>query len=182
PYTATVTTGVKDIAGNFLTPAKSWSFTTASTTPPPDNTPPTVTSTTPSGGATGVAVTSSITATFSELLQPATVSTSTFTLKDSADTPIAGAVSLNGLVATFVPASSLSPSTPYTATVTTGVKDIAGNFLTPAKSWSFTTASTTPPPDNTPPTVTSTTPSGGATGVAVTSSITATFSEAVQPA
>ena len=55
-------------------------------------------------------------------------------------TSIAGAVSLNGLVATFVPASSLSPSRPYTATVTTGVKDIAGNSLTPAKSWSFTTA------------------------------------------
>lgn len=33
--------------------------------------------------------------------------------------------------------------------------------------------------DATPPTVTSTTPSGGATGVAVTSSIKATFSEAV---
>ena len=147
-----------------------------------DATPPTVTSTTPSGGATGVAVTSSITATFSESVQSATVSTSTFTLKDSADTPIAGTVSLNGLVATFVPASSLSPSTPYTATVTIGVKDIAGNFLTPAKSWSFTTAPTTPPPDNTPPTVTSTTPSGGDTGVAVTSSITATFSESVQPA
>ena len=131
---------MKDIAGNFLTPAKSWSFTTAPTTPPPDNTPPTVTSTTPSGGDTGVAVTSSITATFSESVQPATVITSTFTLKDSADTSIAGAVSLNGLVATFVPASSLSPSKLYTATVTTGVKDIAGNSLTPAKSWSFTTA------------------------------------------
>ena len=97
--------------------------------------------------ATGVAVTSSITATFSEAVQPPTISTSTFTLKNSAGTSISGAVSLNGLVATFDPASSLSPSTSYTAMVTTGVKDIAGNLLTPAKSWSFTTASadTSPP-------------------------------------
>ena len=49
-----------------------------------DTTPPTVVITNPAGGATGVAITSSITATFSESVQPATVSTSTFTLKDSA--------------------------------------------------------------------------------------------------
>ena len=41
---------------------------------------------------------------------------------------------------TFDPSSSLAASTSYTATLTTGVKDIAGNAMTTAKTWSFTTA------------------------------------------
>jgi hypothetical protein len=63
-------------------------------------------------------------------------------LKNSAGTPIAGTVSLSpdNKVATFDPSSSLVASTSYTATLTTGVKDIAGNAMTLAKSWSFTTA------------------------------------------
>jgi len=63
-------------------------------------------------------------------------------LKNSAGTPIAGTVSQSpdNKVATFDPSSSLAASTSYTATLTTGVKDIAGNAMTSAKSWSFTTA------------------------------------------
>jgi subtilisin len=106
-----------------------------------DTTPPTVTSTNPASGANGFPVASSITATFSEAIQPPTVTTSTFTLKNSAGTTIAGLVGLtNGNLATFDPQSSLLASTTYTATLTTGIKDIAGNALNPAKSWSFTTA------------------------------------------
>ena len=175
-YTATLSTGVKDIAGNALTPAKSWSFTTAAAS---DTTPPTVTSTNPASGANGFPIASSITATFSEAIQPTTVTTSTFTLKNSAGTTIAGSVGLtNGNLATFDPQSSLVASTTYTATLSTGIKDIAGNALNPAKSWSFTTAAAS---DTTPPTVTSTNPASGANGFPIASSITATFSEAIQP-
>jgi subtilisin len=106
-----------------------------------DATPPTVTSTNPARAATGFPIASSITATFSEAVQSATVTTSTYTLKNSAGTSIAGSVTLtNGNLATFDPSSSLAASTSYTATLTTGVKDIAGNAMTTAKSWSFTTA------------------------------------------
>ena len=77
----------------------------------------------------------------SEAVQSATVTTSTYTLKNSAGTSIAGSVTLtNGNLATFDPSSSLAASTSYTATLTTGVKDIAGNAMTTAKTWSFTTA------------------------------------------
>ena len=176
-YTATITTGVKDSAGNPMTSAKIWSFTTAAAS---DTTPPTVASTIPASGAAGVTATSSITTTFSEAVQPATVTTSTYTLKNSAGTSIAGTVTLtNGNLATFDPTSTLAASTSYTATITTGVKDSAGNPMTSAKIWSFTTAAAS---DTTPPTVASTIPASGATGVTATSSITATFSEAVQPA
>ena len=141
-YTATITTGVKDTAGNAMTSAKTWSFTTASGA---DTTPPTVTSTNPSSGATGVAVTSSVTGTFSEAVQSSTVSTTTFTLK-AGTTSIPGTVTMNGNTATFDPTSSLAASTSYTATITTGVKDTAGNAMTSAKTWSFTTAAAPPPP------------------------------------
>jgi subtilisin len=122
----------------------------ASSTTSSDTTPPTVVSTNPSSGATGVAVTSSIVATFSEAVQSTTVSTSTFTLKNSAGTSISGTVSLgtDAKTATFKPASSLAASTSYTATVTTGVKDLAGNAMSTAKSWSFTTAAASPPPSS----------------------------------
>src|SRR6185503_11585571 len=45
-------------------------------------------------------------------------------------------------IATFTPASNLAPNTPYTATITTGAKDLAGNPLASGISWSFTTAAT----------------------------------------
>jgi hypothetical protein len=52
-------------------------------------------------------------------------------------------VSYSGTTATFAPASNLAPSTLYTATITTGVKYIAGNALANNYVWSFTTAPAT---------------------------------------
>jgi len=43
-------------------------------------------------------------------------------------------------VATLTPNAALAASTSYTATVTTAVKDLAGNSLAANVSWSFTTA------------------------------------------
>ena len=48
--------------------------------------------------------------------------------------------------------------------------------------WVDVVLSTTPPVDTTPPTVTSTTPATGATNVAINSSVTIFFSEAVNAA
>ena len=56
--------------------------------------PPTVTSNTPAPGATGVAVNVSPTATFSEAMDPATLTVSTFTLvKQGTSTPVSATVS-----------------------------------------------------------------------------------------
>lgn len=44
---------------------------------------------------------------------------------------MAGTVTYVGLIATFNPTDLLAPSTTYTVTVTTGVKDLAGNSLAP---------------------------------------------------
>jgi hypothetical protein len=89
-----------------------------------------------------VALNSNVTATFSEGMDPASITSTTFTLMQGT-TAVAGAVSYAGTVATFTPASNLAASTAYTATITTGVNDLAGNALAANKTWSFTTGTTT---------------------------------------
>jgi hypothetical protein len=134
-YTATVTTGVQDLAGNALAVNKTWSFTTGVT---PDSTAPTVSSTNPAAGATGVTTNGNITATFSETMDAATITTATVTLMQGA-TPVPGAVTYVGTIATFDPTGTLTDSTLYTAVVSIGVQDLAGNALAVNKTWSFTT-------------------------------------------
>jgi len=173
-YTATITTGAKDLAGNALAAAFVWSFTTGAA---PDTTPPTVSFIVPANGATGVATNQTIAAVFSEAMDPLTISTATFTLKQGS-TVVTGTVSYAGVTAIFTPATGLSPLTVYTATITTGAKDLAGNALAAAFVWSFTTGAA---PDTTPPTVSLVVPANGATGVATNQNISAVFSEAMDP-
>ena len=156
-----------------------WVDVVFTTSAPGDTTPPTVTTTSPLGGATGVSTTAAITATFSEAIDPATISSSSFTLNGPGGA-VAATVSYNAstFVATLTPSAALSGSSSYTATISTAVKDLAGNALATAKVWSFTTGVV----DTTPPTVTASVPANGATGVSTTAAITATFSEAIDPA
>src|SRR5439155_1565222 len=144
---------------------------------PADTTAPTVSFTVPANAATGVAISGKIAAAFSEAMDPSTMSTASFTLKQGA-TVVAGTVSYAGVTATLTPAAGLAPLTMYTATVTTGARDLAGNALATDFSWNFTTGAT---PDATPPTVSSTVPANGATAVAINQTINATFSEAMDP-
>ena len=134
-FSANLSTGVKDLAGNALATPYTWSFTTGSA---PDTTPPTVSSTTPADGATPVAVSVNFTATFSEPMDPLTITTATITLQHGA-TPVAGTVNYSGLDATFTPNASLAFDTLYTATISTGARDLAGNAMANPYAWSFTT-------------------------------------------
>ncbi len=113
----------------------------------PDNIPPTVTAQSPSAGATGVAVNTAVTATFSEAMDAATITTSNFVLMGPSNSLIPATVSYNvgTRTATLTPAAALSISTTYSATVkggAAGVKDVAvpGNALAADATWSFTTA------------------------------------------
>ncbi len=176
-YTATITTGVRDSAGNALASNFSWSFTTTPATPPSDTTPPTVIANFPANAATGIAPNSAMLATFSEAMNSATLTSSTFIVVVTATgAPVSGTLSTGGNTTTFTPATNLLNSTQYTATITTGARDVAGNALASAHSWSFTTAT---PADATPPTVIAVTPANNATDVAVSTALTATFSEAM---
>jgi hypothetical protein len=172
-HTATVKVGVRDLSGNALAADRVWSFTTAAG----DTTPPTVSSVTPASAATGVATNTTVTASFSEAMDAATMTAANFELRNAANALIASSVSYNATtrVLTLTPSAALAAGTTYTATVTVGVRDVAGNPLAAARIWSFTTVAG----DTTPPTVTSTTPASGATNVSRTANITATFSEAM---
>jgi len=168
-FTATITTGVKDLSGVPLATNFVWTFTTAATAPPP-----TVVSTVPASGATAVPVNTLVSATFSEIMNPATINVATFTLTGPGATPVAGTITYAGSTATFTPTAVLASSTMFTATITTGAKDPAGVPLAANFVWAFTTAA--------PPTVVSTVPVNGATGVAVNTLVTATFSEVMNAA
>lgn len=137
-YTATITTGVRDLTGNTMAADKIWSFTTGTTQ---DSISPVVNFTTPASAATGVAVNGNLTATFSEWMNPATITSATFTLAQGV-TPVSGVVTCLGTVATLNPANNLANNTAYTATITTTAKDLSGNSLAVAKTWSFTTGIT----------------------------------------
>ena len=138
-YTATITTGVKNISGKSLAENYVWSFTTGII---PDITPPTVTSTDPLNNATGVTRNKIVAITFSEAMDSLTINTSTFTLKQGT-TAVSGTVTYSDSTGTFTPSNILAAGTNYTATITTGAKDLSGNALAANTEWSFTTGGTT---------------------------------------
>ncbi|MFL5820260.1 MAG: Ig-like domain-containing protein [Solirubrobacteraceae bacterium] len=165
-YDAKLTTGAQDLAGNPLSAQESWSFTTAA---PLETTAPTIKSISPVANATGVAVSTNVSVTFSEPMNQSQTQ-SAFSLRRTSDgSSVSGTFSWSGNTMTFDPTSDLA-STKYTATVTTAARDLAGNPLGSQKLWYFTT-------DVTRPTVKSISPGGGATGVQGFANATVTFSE-----
>jgi hypothetical protein len=158
-----------DAAGNTdPTPAtRAWSV---------DTTAPIVTSTLPPDGTGDVSLAAVVQAAFSEDVDPATLSSATFTIVPAGGGgPVAATVAYDGAsrTATLDPDESLAAGTTYTASVAGGpggVKDVAGNALAADVSWSFTTAT---PSDVTPP---ETTIDSGPSGTVATTSATFTFS------
>jgi Ice-binding-like/Bacterial Ig-like domain len=173
-YTVTITTGVKNPAGSALASDYVWSFTTGTTL---DAAAPTVIDTINANGATGVPINTKVGATFSEAMNSATITTATFTLNQGT-TPVQGAVSYSGLNAVFTPAINLLSGTVYTATITTGAKDLSGNALASNYVWSWTTGAGL---DTTQPKVITENPANLATGVAINSIVHATFDKSMDP-
>jgi hypothetical protein len=136
-YTATITTGVKDLAGNSMGSNYIWNFTTGSAL---DITPPSIISTDPLNAQVDVAINKILTLTFSEPVNPSTINAGTFALKQGT-TAVAGTLTYSGNAATFKPSTVLSANTSYTATLSAGVKDLAGNAIAAAVVLNFTTGS-----------------------------------------
>ncbi|MCK6209405.1 Ig-like domain-containing protein [Georgenia sp. EYE_87] len=122
-------------------------------TPPPDTTAPSIAGVVPADGATDVSVTPTVSATFDEDVDPASVTASTFTLEGPAGM-VPAAISTSGRTVTLTPQSALAENTSYTATLhggTNGIRDLAGNVLASDRTWTFTTAGSAPPPPPPPP-------------------------------
>jgi hypothetical protein len=164
-YTGTITIGATNLGGTPLLAYYGWTFTTI--TPPPA-----VISTVPASGATNVPVGQVLSATFSEAMTPSSISASTFTVAGPGGIAVAGTVTYSGVTATFTPAVPLTFNAGYTATITTGAMDLAGQPLAANYVWTFTTI--TPPP-----LVLSTIPVNQATGVPINQVLSATFNEAM---
>jgi hypothetical protein len=176
---ATISTGAQDTSGLPLASAFVWAFDTGAAL---DATPPTVTSQVPAQDAVANANTL-VTATFSEDMAPDSLNTSSFTLKTTVgDVPVVGTVSyaVGARTATFTPSnpSPLPSNTAFTATLSTGATDLAGNPMSLDKVWTFTTSEVL---DTTPPEVTVVNPALDAAGVCLNKTVHATFSEPMDP-
>lgn len=103
-----------------------------------DGQKPTVLSTIPLNNETSIARNQVVSITFSEAMNPATINTSSFTLKQD-DTEIVGVVEYSGVTATFTSLSTFIAEGDYTATITTAAKSITGMTLESNHVWNFTT-------------------------------------------
>lgn len=158
-YTATITTLVKDEAGNALQTNYVWMFTTGIS--------PFVMATSPINEAVNVALNETVTATFNKPMNPSTINTNSF-IVTQAGTAVVGSVTYLGVVGTFTPSIPLTATTIYTATITTNAEDVSGNPVLVDYTWYFTT--------DTAPTITSTNPVDNAIEVPLNKMISATFS------
>lgn len=99
---------------------------------------PTVTAMAPMDGAMDVTLNSNVTATFSEAMDPASITDATFVLRRGNDV-IPASVSYAGTVATLGPAANLASNSLFTVTVNTGATDLGGNPLAADETWTFET-------------------------------------------
>jgi hypothetical protein len=137
-YTGRVATSVKDMLGNALQKEYVWKFTTVAPSIPR------VTLTSPVNLATGVALNKVITANFSETMNPATITATSFTLR-TGTTSVVGVISYTGTMASFTPVNNLAANTTYTATITTAAKSSNNVSLAENHVWTFTTAANNQP-------------------------------------
>ena len=158
-YTFSLT--ATDAAGNTSAPV-STSFTV-------DTSAPTVSTRSPAPGAKAVSQTANVTVGLSEPVSGVSGTSLVLTAADGTQVPAAVTYSAASRLATLNPTATLAADTAYTATLTSTVKDRAGNTLAPL-TWTFVTG---PRPTATVK------PAPNATGILVTSKVTATFSEAV---
>ncbi len=127
-YTATINKAVEDESDANLLEAFQWSFTTGAA---PDDVVPTVISSTPLDQATGVLRNTKVNVTFSEPMDPASLSSSSFALtKDEGDLAVPGTLRyVNPTTVVLSLSSNLDASTAYTLTMTSALTDLAGNSL-----------------------------------------------------
>jgi hypothetical protein len=181
-FTATITTAAQDPAGKALASNYVWSFTTGTVA---TAVAPTVLSTDPISGAINVPRNQKVAATFSEPMDPATISAvGTFTVVVTlGGAPVPGTVTYDAPsnTAIFTPTANFAATTQFTATISNAAKDLAGHALiagTVPNPWNFTTGAAL---NNTAPTVTLTNPANVASSVPIDTTINATFSAPMNP-
>lgn len=133
-----------NLLGVALLDAGSVTHVNAGTVVQYDVVPPLVAAVTPAAGTTVSGPVTTVTATFSELLDPATASGG-LTLTDGAGNSFAATAAYDATTRTitYTVAPALDAPQTYTATLPTTIEDLAGNALV-GSSWSFTVSQPTP--------------------------------------
>jgi hypothetical protein len=107
---------------------------------------PTVQSNVPASQAIGVDVNANMSATFNQVMDSVTLTTTTFTLTEGvALVPVQGTVVYADSTASFWPAAHLDSDSDFTATITTGAQNPNGIGLVVSHVWTFTTGNTMGP-------------------------------------
>ena len=90
-----------------------WVDVVFNTTLPPDTTPPSISAVSPSNSTISVSLSSVLTVTFNEAINPATISGSTFQLRNPSNTLVSAAVTYDAAMrtATLDPSATLAPLT-----------------------------------------------------------------------
>lgn len=146
-----------------------------------DSVAPVVNQFTPVDGATGVATTDNIVLSFSEAIQRGTgnitLKTASGTVVETFNAATSSVITISGSTLTLNPTVDLSGGVNYYVNFDAGVvKDAANNNYTGTTTYDFTTIKL----DATAPIVNQFAPADGAVGVAITSDIVLSFSEAIQ--
>ncbi len=173
-HTVYATPDLQDLAGNAFQ-----NFTgTFRTVDDPAALGPRVVAGHPPSGLADVALNGVVTARFSEPVNPAMVTASTFTVTPSGLPALTGALGFeegNTLVR-FTPSANMTASRSHTLRILTGIQDVAGMPLRSQFVTSFTTGTAT---DGTAPSVLSLSPANGDTGIGVNAIFSVRFSEPV---
>ena len=103
---------------------------------------PTVILTEPANNEIDVLRNKVIAITFSEAMDSSTINNVTFSLKNGS-VAVVGSVSYSGKIATFTTTNTLLAGTTYTATISIGAKDLAGNAIASNNILTFKTKATT---------------------------------------
>jgi hypothetical protein len=107
---------------------------------------PSVISNSPADGATDVALNGNIQATFSEAMDPATLTESSFVVTyGAAATPVDGTVIYTDSSVVFWPSAYLASNGDFTATITVDAKSLSGVALSADSVWEFSTGSNLAP-------------------------------------
>lgn len=137
-YTGAVLTTVTDLAGNNMSEVYTWTFSTGALI---DVDPPRVTSTIPADWANDVDTDVTLSATFSEQMDPATISTDTFALTGPGGVGLGGVVTFDEgtHTASFDPDANLVFGTTYAGRISAAASDLAGNSMVEDYVWIFST-------------------------------------------
>lgn len=170
--------GIRNLLGETLSHPYALHFTTASGS---DKTPPQVLNVVPAAATTDAARSASVVVDFSEAVNPARVTSTSFTLSPDGGPAIAAVVVLSAgdTRATLTPNAPLMAGESYTIDLTAAITDRAGLAMAPPWQSSFTVTAIA---DTTGPRVMAIDPNRGFSNISTRASILITFSEPVDPA